>query len=76
MEAVSDVVDLHLVEANKDPSKEVAAKEETKREHSLRQAVMTVTIKEEERRTSRRENSRQITRESRKMTLIITKAYK
>ena len=76
MEAVSDVVAQRLVEGNKDPSKEVAAKEETKREHSLRQAAMTVTIREEERRTSRRENSRQITRESRKMTLIITKAYK
>jgi hypothetical protein len=74
--AVSDVVALRLVEANKDHSKEVAAKEETKREHSLRQAAMTVTIRQEERRTLRRENSRQITRESRKMTLIIIKAYK
>ena len=76
MEAVSDVEAQSLVEGTKDPSKEVAAKEETKREHSLRLVAMTVTIKEEERRTSRRENSRQITRESRKMTLIITKAYK
>jgi hypothetical protein len=76
LEAESDVVALRLVEGNKDPSKEVAAKEETKREHSLRLVAMTVTIREEERRTSRRENSRQITRESRKMTLIITKACK
>ena len=76
MVAVSDVVTLRLVEVNKDPSKEVAVKEETKREHSLRLVAMTVMIREEERRTLRRENSRQITRESRKMTLIITKAYK
>jgi hypothetical protein len=52
-----------LVEANKDhPSKEVAAKEETRRGHSLRLAVRTVTIRGEERKTSRKENSRQITR--------------
>ena len=74
--AVSDEVAQRLVEANKDPSKEVEAKEETKRDHSLRLVVMTVMIKEEERRISRRENSRQITRELRKMTLMHTKACK
>ena len=65
-----------LAEANQDPSKEVAAKEETKREPSLRLVAMTLMIREEERRTSRRENSRQITRGLRKMTLILTKACK
>ena len=65
-----------LAEANQDPSKEVAAKEETKKEPSLRLVDMMLMIREPEKRTSRRENSRQITRESRKMTLIITKAYK
>jgi hypothetical protein len=73
---VSAEVAQRLVEANKDPSREVAAKEETKREPSLRQVEMTGMIREEERRTSRRENSRQITRELRKMTLMLTKVSK
>ena len=62
-----------LVEANQDPSKEVAAKEETKRGPSLRLVDMMLMIREPERRTSRRENSRQITRGLRKMTLMACK---
>ena len=62
-----------LAEANQDPSKEVAVKEETKREPSLRLVDMTLMTRELERRTSRRENLRQITRGLRKMTLMACK---